>query len=55
MIEGILSRLGGPPEPFPWGVALILLAILIGYGLLEYALGLGLRSLWRRLIRRDEE
>ncbi len=53
MIEAILSRFGSPHEPVHWMVMLVLLALLIAYGLLEFALGLSLRKLWRLLKRPD--
>jgi hypothetical protein len=55
MIEAILSELGGPREPFPWTAVLILVGLIVAYGLVEYAFGLGIRGLWRRLKHGNDE
>jgi len=55
MIDAILSGLGGPPEPFRWIAALVLVGLIVAYGLFEFVVGLGARKLWHRLQRRDDE
>ncbi|NYT40197.1 hypothetical protein HZY97_05480 [Sphingomonas sp. R-74633] len=54
MIDAIISSLGAPKAPFPWLGVVALCLLLLVYGVFEYALGHGVRALWRWATRRDE-